>query len=76
MSATNHKYSQRPQLERLPSVISRTGRSKSSILRDVAIGTFPKPVRIGVRAIAWDTAAVDAWIGQRIADSHEGVAPA
>lgn len=67
MSATSKAIPQRPQLERFPSVIARTGRSKSSILRDVAAGTFPKPVRIGARAIAWEAAAVDRWIAERLA---------
>lgn len=60
---------QPPRLEREPSVVARTGRSKSSIRRDVAAGTFPAPVKIGERAVAWDAAAVDTWIAQRLADA-------
>ena len=29
---------------------------------------FPKPIRIGVRAVAWVESEVDDWIAQRIAE--------
>jgi prophage regulatory protein len=58
----------RDTLERLPSVIARTGRSRSRIYEDLKAGTFPKPVKIGARAIAWSTAEVDQWIAARMAD--------
>lgn len=50
-----------PSLERLPSVLSRTGMGKSWIYREIAVGRFPPPVKIG-RSSGWDTSAVDAWI--------------
>ena len=50
-----------PRLERLPSVLSRTGMGKSWIYREIAAGRFPPPVKIG-RSSGWDTSAVDAWI--------------
>lgn len=50
-----------PRLERLPSVLSRTGMGKSWIYREIAAGRFPPPVKIG-RSSGWDTSAVDGWI--------------
>nr|WP_082394059.1 AlpA family phage regulatory protein [Stenotrophomonas acidaminiphila] len=59
-----------PEVERLPSVVARTGRSRASLYRDVNEGSFPRPVKIGKRAIGWDRAAVDQWIADRFADSE------
>lgn len=55
-------------LERLPSVKKRTGKSRTTIYRDIAAGTFPRPLKIGERASAWDSREVDAWIAARIAE--------
>lgn len=59
--ANMHYVTQSPRLERLPSVLSRTGMGKSWIYREIAAGRFPPPVKIG-RSSGWDTSAVDAWI--------------
>jgi prophage regulatory protein len=60
---------------RLPSVQSRTGKSKSSIYLDVNQGTFPKPVSIGGGrggrgSVAWIDTEIDEWIENRIALSR------
>jgi prophage regulatory protein len=39
-----------------------TGWSRSSLYRAVANGTFPEPVRIGLRAVAWRSDDVDTWL--------------
>lgn len=57
---------------RLPEVKSRTGFSRSSIYLFVQNGTFPRPVRIGGRAVAWLESDIDAWIEARLADRAEG----
>ena len=57
-------------LLRLPAVRARTGLSRSSIYARVAAGTFPRPVAIGARAVAWPSDVIDAWIGERIRESH------
>lgn len=56
-------------LERLPRVKARTGLSRSEIYRRIAANppTFPAPVKLGERASAWDSRAVDSWILERIA---------
>lgn len=43
-----------------------TGRSRSSIYEDIAAGTFPKPVKIGARAVAWPESVIRAWIAERM----------
>lgn len=54
-------------LERLPGVRARTGLSRSEIYRRIAAGTFPRPVSLGARAVAFNAAEVDSWIAARIA---------
>ncbi|WP_420009731.1 helix-turn-helix transcriptional regulator [Xanthomonas sacchari] len=56
---------QRLEIERLPSVLARVGRSRASLYRDIAAGIFPSPVKIGARAVGWDSRAVDRWIAAR-----------
>ena len=55
---------------RLPQVQARTGLSRSTIYMRVAQGSFPKPVRLGARAIGWIESEVDAWIREQIAASR------
>jgi prophage regulatory protein len=49
-------------LWRLPTVVAQTGLSKSEIYRRINIGTFPKPLKLGSRAVAWPAAEIDAWV--------------
>lgn len=49
------------RLLRLPSVEAQTGLSKSEIYRRIKAGTFPQPLKLGARAVAWPASAVDAW---------------
>lgn len=59
-----YKMNQQPsiQLWRLPRVIAETGLSKSEIYRRIKGGAFVNPVRLGARAVAWDSAAIQTWI--------------
>lgn len=58
-------------LLRLPTVIARTGLSRSAIYRLGQLGQFPRPISIGPRASAWPSDEVDGWIAARIAASRE-----
>jgi prophage regulatory protein len=53
-------------LLRLPKVKARTGKGTTTIYRDMANGTFPKPVQIGGGRVAWRESEIDAWIAARI----------
>lgn len=53
-------------LLRLDAVEARTGLKKSAIYAGMKAGTFPRCVKLGPRASAWSSAAVDAWIADRI----------
>ena len=55
-------------LLRLPEVLTRTGiGSKPNLYAKIAAGTFPKPVKIGGRAVAWPESRVQQWIDAVIA---------
>lgn len=53
---------------RLPEVIAKTGRSRSTLYSDIEGGRFPKPVKLGARAIGFVSDEIDEWIAERIAE--------
>ncbi len=53
-------------LIRRKQVEQMTGRSYSSLRRDMESSGFPRPVQIGPRAIAWRLAEVRGWIESRV----------
>ena len=54
------------RLLRLQEVKSRTGLSRSYLYALVQQGNFPKPVKIGKRAVAWKSSEIDQWIADKI----------
>ena len=60
-----------PRILRLPVVIHRTALSRSTIYKFIAAGRFPKPVRLGPRAVGWLESEIDDWIADRVAESRE-----
>jgi prophage regulatory protein len=59
------------KLLRLEEVLARVPISKSSVLRQVADGLFPRPVRVGERRVAWVEDELIAWQAARIAARDE-----
>ena len=53
------------RLLRRPEVEARTGLARSTLYAAMAEGTFPRPVRIGRRAVAWPEDAVEQWVAHR-----------
>lgn len=53
-----------PHLRR-PAVETATGLSRSTIYDMMDRGEFPRPIRIGRRAVAWPESAVLAWLADR-----------
>jgi prophage regulatory protein len=58
----NPKYLRRPQ------VSARYGIPPSTLYERVARGLFPKPVRLGRRAVGWPIAELEAWEQERAAE--------
>jgi prophage regulatory protein len=42
-----------------------TGLGRSNFYRFVKNGTFPRPVLIGLRSVAWESEAVEKWLASR-----------
>jgi len=58
------------RLLRLPEIRSRVGLSTSTIYLRMDQGTFPKPISIGGRLVAWTESDIQKWIDNRIAESE------
>lgn len=56
-------------LWRLPTVETQTGLSKSEIYRRIKLGTFPKPLKLGARAVAWPSSIIEEWVRSLIQGS-------
>jgi prophage regulatory protein len=54
------------RLIRLPLVEEKTGLKKSTIYAGAKDKTFPAPVRLSARAVAWRESEVDRWIFERL----------
>jgi len=52
-------------LLRIKSVQDLTGLRKSSLYAFVKEGSFPSPVKIGKRAVAWKSTDINEWIKTR-----------
>jgi prophage regulatory protein len=50
---------------RRPQVEATTGLSRSSIYDMMKKGEFPRPIRIGKRAVAWSESAIADWLATR-----------
>ena len=69
MKSLNHNIEERrPALLRLPAVCAEVGLSQSHIRALARAGKFPKPLKVGRRAVAWRSADLFAWIASQAAD--------
>jgi len=57
-------------ISRLPVVMANTGLGRSSIYQKIDTGEFPKPIKLGPRAVGWITSEVFDWIQNRIDESR------
>ena len=54
-----------PRILRRPDVELRTGLSKASLYRLMAAEAFPRPIKLGERAVGWWASEIDAWLDTR-----------
>lgn len=47
---------------RLPTVLQRTGLSRSTLYRKISDGTFPRQIKISERCAGWRSSAINAWL--------------
>jgi len=59
------------KIYRLPEVMSLTGLSRSSIYLRISEQAFPKPIKLGRRAIGWPEDSLIAWQAEIMGGSHE-----
>lgn len=58
---------------RLPQVLKFGAMSRSTLLRKVDAGEFPRPVKLGGgTSVAWVAAEVQKWAADRIAERDRG----
>lgn len=50
---------------RRPEVEARTGLSRSTIYAAIATGGFPRPIKLGARAVGWFESDIAAWLEAR-----------
>lgn len=62
---TSHHPNRKRRLIRRREVLNRIGVSSTTLWRMYRAGEFPSPIKIGSNSVAWDEAAVDAWIDER-----------
>ena len=49
-----------------------TGLARATIYQQMATGRFPRPVKVGKRAVAWPKSAINDWIEERKAEAGFG----
>ena len=59
------------RIVRLPEAEAKTGYKHSTIYRRIAEGTFPKPVRLGAKAVGWLEDELDESIANRVAERDQ-----
>ena len=59
---------------RKPDVLDRVPFSKPTLHRKVKEGSFPAPVKVGARAVAWITAEIDEWERRLVAERDSRLA--
>lgn len=55
---------------RLSQVEELTGFKRSHIYNMMKMGEFPSSVKLGARAVAWDSVAIESWQLQRLTANH------
>ncbi|NVO55010.1 AlpA family transcriptional regulator [Rhodobacteraceae bacterium B1Z28] len=56
------------KIYRRPDVETLVGLSRSTIYAMIADGTFPKPIKLGKRAVGWRQSEVLSWLDSRASE--------
>jgi prophage regulatory protein len=59
-SAIEHRILRRAEVEQ------KTGFKRAHIYNLMKQGKFPKALRLGIRAVGWDSVEIDQWILERL----------
>jgi prophage regulatory protein len=55
---------------RLPAVLAIVSLSRSTVYEKIKRGEFPRPFKLGERAIGWREGDIEAWLAARVASSN------
>ena len=55
---------------RRPAVEAITGLSRSTIYQNMQAGEFPKPIRLGAKAVGWVESEIVDWIETRVSERN------
>ncbi|REC94964.1 helix-turn-helix transcriptional regulator [Kushneria indalinina] len=64
------------RLLKLKDVMFLTGLARSTVYKYIAMGTFPKPVSLGERNVAWVEDEINNWIESKIKERDEAATAA
>lgn len=64
------------RLIRLPEVLAMTSLSKAEVYLRIKRGTFPQPLQLGARAVAWDASEIETFIKSLPRGCRPGLVPA
>ena len=59
LPAGEHRILRRDEVE------TKTGFKRAHIYNLMKAGKFPKTIRLGIRAVGWDSLEIDQWIAER-----------
>ena len=68
----HQKIQHEPAILRRPQVEQRTGLSRSTLYQYIKDGDFPKPVRLGLRAVGWLESDISDWIAALVKGARQG----
>ncbi|MQT88115.1 AlpA family phage regulatory protein [Pseudomonas nabeulensis] len=60
---------------RLDEVEAKSGFKRAHIYALMKKGQFPQALRLGIRAVGWDSAEVDLWISERLKNRVQPTLP-
>ena len=61
---------EKPRIIRWPTVHDKVGLCRSQVHKLVSQGSFPHPIKLGLRSSGWVESEIDTWLEQRIAESR------
>ncbi|OZC35912.1 AlpA family transcriptional regulator [Marinobacter vinifirmus] len=60
------------KLIRIKEVMNRTGLARSTVYKYISENNFPKPIKLGSRAVAWVESEIEGWINDVIHERDRG----
>ena len=71
MQTNNLESTTQVNFLKLPAIKAQTGLSRTAIYLAIQRGTFPKPIKIGKRSVAWISTDIKSWVLEKINQSSK-----